>query len=223
MLFWIRDQAYNAGFTPSLAQGQNYYRDIRMQILKACSTKNLICSPKGDGLIPPMELRWTRAFVAEAWRLGKTALVPEPRTVRAPPRSYDVSPDLARMYRDVTMTNVFTTGSQSGVASSTRGLFRMLIAMPYQFISAVLLLVALAAFGARVWSIGRGPLSALALIGIVFGSYLFVRFVALSYVAVYMGAFEPRMLFSAYAAGVLLALPFIVESFTACRRSRGIP
>lgn len=56
-----------------------------------------------------------------------------------------------------------------------------------------------------------GPL---VLVMLVFGVYSLLRFSILSYVAVFMGAFDPRMMFSTYTAGTFLALPFLYETLT---------
>jgi hypothetical protein len=39
------------------------------------------------------------------------------------------------------------------------------------------------------------------------------RFMILSYVAVFMGAFDPRMMFSTYTVGLFIAPPFLFNYF----------
>jgi hypothetical protein len=51
-----------------------------------------------------------------------------------------------------------------------------------------------------------------------------LRLAALSYVAVYMGQFAPRIVYSTYALSIMLALPFLEETARALRAgSRGEP
>ncbi|MGH8222557.1 MAG: hypothetical protein ACREQZ_06250, partial [Woeseiaceae bacterium] len=78
MPFWIKEQAYQAGLTPSLPAAQAYFRRVREGIEQACAQGSLRCTPAGEGLVPPMELRWTRALVGEWFRLARTTLAPDP-------------------------------------------------------------------------------------------------------------------------------------------------
>jgi hypothetical protein len=215
MPFWIRDQAHNAGMTPSLIEGQDYYREVREAIALACASGRLECTPKGDSLIPPMEIRWTRAYIAEAWRLAKMAVAPDPNTVATPTAADNVSRDLTRMFGEVTMSHRFAINASTGPTRFNGGTWRVAIAKPYRVAAAILLMAALIFLAVRLWVADRRAPGALALIGIIFGLYCLIRLAALSYVAVYMGPFDPRMVFSIYAAAVLLALPFIAETIIA--------
>ena len=78
MPFWIKDEAFNAGLTPNLAATQDYFLRVRTDIESACAAGRLRCTPNGQGFLPPMELRWTRAYVGEAYRLLRMTLTPEP-------------------------------------------------------------------------------------------------------------------------------------------------
>jgi len=229
MPFWIKDEAFRAGLTPNLAAAQEYYRQVRLDIERACGEGRLKCAGKGEGLVAPVELRWTRAFVAEGWRLAKMALAPDSNFISEVPAVYDVPLALGRMYQEVTMTHHFDTQAQAtlGGGSATRlyanpiaASARAALLSPYQIIAALLLLVALAALAFRLWIAVRAPLGPLALLGLIVGAYGLFRLAALTYVAVYFGPFTDRIVFSTYAITVALALPFMAETITAWRASR---
>lgn len=217
MPFWIRDEAYRAGFTASLPEGQAYFRTIRTAIETLCEAGRFACRDKGKGLVPPMELRWTRAYVAEAWRNLKLALAPDPNTVTIR-REEAVPPSVADMYRTVAGAKASATASEG--RTEVLGDLRVAIAMPYQLLGVVLILAALAALFWRWWSSDRVPMGSVALMGSVFAIYSIGRVAALSYVAVYMGKFDPRMMYSTYAAAMMLALPVVAEAIEAARTSR---
>ena len=71
MPFWIKDEAFRAGLTPSLPQAQAYFRRIRADIERACVEGRLRCVGKGAAMVPPMELRWARAYVGESLAVGE--------------------------------------------------------------------------------------------------------------------------------------------------------
>lgn len=229
MPFWIKDEAFRAGLTPNLAAAQEYYRKVRLGIELACSDGRLKCAGKGEGFLPPLELRWTRAFVAEGWGLAKLALAPGVNPVLEAPAVYDVPLDLGRMYQAVTMTPHFDTqaqvalGSRSAVpdyANPTAARARAAISSPYQIFAALLLALAFAALAIRLWIADLAPLGPIALLGLVVGFYSLLRLAAVTYVAVYLGPFTSRIVFSTYAVTVALALPFIGETIVAWRMSK---
>lgn len=229
MPFWIKDEAFHAGLTPNLIAAQEYFRKIRLGIERACSEKRLQCVEKGEGLVPPMELRWTRALVAEGWRVAKMALAPDSSFISEVPALYDVSLELGRVFQAVTMTHNFDTQRQAALGSGPAGpLFtnaisaagRAAILVPYQMAAAALLLFAFAALAFRLWIADRAPLGPLALLGLVVALYALGRLTALSYLAVYFGPFTGRIVFSTHAVTVALSLPFIAETLEAWRLSR---
>jgi transcriptional regulator of nitric oxide reductase len=95
---------------------------------------------------------------------------------------------------------------------------RAAIAKPWRAAAAVLLVAALVALWLQLWRLARrgaalpGPFVAVAL---VFGLFSLGRFAALAYVAVFMGSFDSRMMFSAHTVAVFLAVPFIYETLFA--------
>lgn len=225
--FWIRDAAYQAGLTPSLPAAQAYFREARLDIERACLNGRLKCTSRGSALVPPMELRWSRAYVAEAWRLAGTALRPDPNVIGAPQLIYDVHVELGRKFQAITMTDRFDTQFQTSFAdraaaprfSSPLAENRVRLVKPYQAGAGALLLAAFLVFAWKLWTIERRPLSPIAAVAIVVGLYFLGRFLILSYVAVFMGALDSRMMFSTYTVATFLALPFIYDSF---RQEQGI-
>ncbi len=219
--FWIRDAAYQAGLTPSLPVAQAYFREARLDIERACHNGLLKCTSRGSALVPPMELRWARAYVAEAWRLAGIALRPAPNVIGTPQLVYDVHVELGRKFQVITMTDRFDTQFQTSFAhraaapvfSSPLTGARTQIVTPYQVGACILLLAALLVFVWRLWTLERRSLSPLATVTMVVSLYFLARFAILSYVAVFMGALDPRMMFSTYTVAVYIALPFIYDSF----------
>jgi hypothetical protein len=217
MPFWIRDQAYEAGLMPNLPAAQDYFRRMRGEIEAACRAGKFSCTPKGQGTMPPMELVWTRALVAEAWRLVKMGLSPDPHAVGAPPQVYLSPPEVIRMFQAVTLTR-FTgldwnpLDDRNASLESGRGTVRTVLAGVLRLGGIFVLLAGIAALAVRLWISDRRPLGPLAMVGTVFALYCGLRLAALSYVAVFLGAFDPRMMFSLYTAGMLFALPLIADA-----------
>ena len=229
MPFWVKDEAFRAGLTPSLPAAQAYYKNVRIGIEQACAQRRLQCSYKGHGLIPPMELRWTKAYVVEAWRLAKWALMPAITRVSGVPVVYNVPLDLGRIYQAVTMTSYFDTQLQAGfgVSPATRQYenpiapWRDELFAPIRVVGALLIIAAFAALVIRLGIADRAALTPLALVAVIFGLYAVFRLAVLSYVAVYMGQFAPRIVYSTYALSIMLALPFLEETIRALRSIRG--
>jgi hypothetical protein len=217
---WIRDAAFRAGMTPSLLQAQDYYRAARQDIEQACTTGKFTCTEKGKGLVPPMELRWTRAYVAEALRLLKTLVAPDPHTVGAQPKSDDVPIEVVRQYEGVVMTTrpQIDVNTTYAAEENALGFIRIILARILKWVNALLLLAGAAALILRAWWSDRYPLGPLAMLGLVFALYSVLRLATLSYVAVYLGSFDSRMMFSLYAAGVFLAPTLISDAVAVVRR-----
>jgi hypothetical protein len=214
MPFWIRDEAYRAGLTPSLPEAQRYFQEIWSEIELACRTGKFSCSRRGQGLVAPMELRWTRAYVLEAWRLAKMALAPDPHTVTVPPLIYIAPPEVVRMFQATTMTEKTATewhpvAGEESAPTSLRGTMRRFLANALRLLDMLLLLGGLAALVARLWQSDRQPLNTVETIATILALYSFLRFAALTYVAVYLGTFDPRIAFASYTAGLFFAVPLL--------------
>jgi hypothetical protein len=220
MPFLIKEEAFRAGLTPTLAAAQQYFLRVRTEIEQACAEKRLRCEGHGQGLVPPMELRWTRAYVLEAWRLVKMALAPDNNRFYAVPVVFDVPIELGRVYQAITLADYYDTQYQAAIGERPKGRpyanpvawLRVALVGPYQALGMALILAAAAALFARLYFVQHIPPSPLMLgLGVV-GAYLLVRLAALAYVAVYFGAFSGRMVFATYAFAMLCALPVLADS-----------
>lgn len=112
-LFWVKDAAFQAGLTPSLIAGQAYFRNVRLGIEQACQEGKLHCRNKGQGLLPPFELRWTRALLQEMAGVFWMMTMPKLGVVAAPPSTYGVDVEFGRMFQLVTMSHHFDSLLQS--------------------------------------------------------------------------------------------------------------
>lgn len=112
-LFWIKDAAFQAGFTPTLPAGQAYFRNVRIEIERACQEGRLQCRDKGQGLLPTFELRWIRALLQEMSGVLKMMTMPGIGVVGLPPSTYPVDVDYGRMYQMVTMSHHYDSQLQS--------------------------------------------------------------------------------------------------------------
>lgn len=228
MPFWIKDEAFRAGLAPTLAQEQDYFRRVREAIERACETRQLRCTRRGEGLVAPMELRWTRAYVEEAWRLVKMTLWPQSNAVGVAPLIYDVPVELGRKFQAVTMTDFFDTQRQTRFVERPNvrpyenpiASWRKQISDPFRLVAAILLALGIVAMSLRLWFFDRVPPSALVLVALVFGAYSLLRLAALSYIAVYMGTFDSRMVFSTNVLGTVLALVLLADSARAAAAGR---
>lgn len=223
MPFWIRDAAFRSGLTPSLPAAQAYFRNVRLDIEGACESGQLKCASRGSSLVPPMELRWARAYIAEAWRLAGMAVRPTLNVIDVPQVIFDVPLEVGRQFQAVTMTDKFDTEYQSNFSKrpenpyvSPLAYLRPQIEKPYQFCAVILLLVSFIVFSVRFIRLTSNInylLSPLGIIAIVTCLYLVMRFLILSYVAVFMGAFDSRMMFATHTFCVFFALPFLFDYF----------
>ena len=228
MPFWIKDEASRSGLAPTLPAAQGYFRRVREEIEAACAAGRMQCESKGSGMVPPMELRWTRAYLVEGLRLLKWSLAPNIGRVDSPPVVYDVPLELGRIYHVVTMAEHYDTQLQSGFGASDAPRryaspfsgWRDALVAPYRALTSLLIVVALAVLLLRLWVPDALPPGPLAMLAMLFGVYTLARLAVLSYVAVYMGQFSPRMVFSTNALAVVLALPFLLDTWHSFRARR---
>lgn len=217
MPFWIKDAAFDAGLTPDAASAQEFFREARLDIERACTEGRLTCRDKGHGLLPRFELRWTRAYVQEWITLAKMWLMPNLPAVGELPATFDVDNKSARIYQVVTMTHQLDTQLQAaGARADTLPQYRNALREWRQVIANIyreyVIFLEAAAAIALLFLFSRWrnlPPSSLIDIVIVFGLYTGLRLSALAYAAVYMGFFDPRLIFSTYSV-TLLMCPVII-------------
>jgi hypothetical protein len=228
MPFWIKDAAYQAGLTPDLPTAQEYFRNARLDIEQACQEGRLKCIQKGSGLIPPFELRWTRAYVQEWFTLMGMTLMPHIDHPKAMPQIFSVDPTYGRIYQVVTMTHQFDTLLEAtrnkSVAlpryDNSLEIWRETIISAYEQYWIFLEIAGFLTFLVRLRLWKAVPPSPLTYVTIVFTGYAALRQAALAYLAVYMGHFDPRLVFPTYSAVLLIAPLMIAEGLTALWKAR---
>jgi len=112
-LFWIKDSAFAAGLTPTLPAGQAYFRNVRLEIERACQEGRLKCRDKGHGLLPTFEFRWTRAYLQEMSGILHMMTMPGIGIVGTPSPTYSVDVDYGRMFQMITMSHHYDSQLQS--------------------------------------------------------------------------------------------------------------
>jgi hypothetical protein len=226
MPFWIKDAAWEAGLTPSLPRAQEFFRAAREDIERACAEGTLKCSPRGDALLPPFELRWTRAYVQELLSLFAMTAAPDPGLLETRPKRYDVDPNFGRMVQFVTMTKDFNSELQAKEAAAAPryanplAAWRETIGGIYRFLSPAIVLLAAAAFAARLASWQRSPPGALSLVAAIFVGYAVVRLVVLAYVSVYLGRFDDRILYATHSFILLISFFLADDAMNTLRTRR---
>lgn len=227
--FWIKDAAFQAGLTPDLQTAQAFFRSARLDIEQACREERLKCRNKGTGSFPPFELRWTRAYVQEWSTLLGMTLVPY---ILSPGRMPPADPVDARyglMYQVVTRTEGLdfpTLGRQlTGQEARLHYInplagWRMPIVEFYRPFGLVLELAGMLAFLIRLRCCGKTPPGPFLYVAILFTIYTAARLAALSYVAVYLGRFDTRIIFSTYVVVLLIAPLLIADAVNALSKNR---
>jgi hypothetical protein len=218
MPFWIKDAAFSAGLTPDLVTAQKYFKGVREQIEEACRSGRLKCTSRGSGILPPFELRWTRAFVAELRHLLGMLLIPLPDGLGGPGTDRNTYPELRRIAQTITM-DVIDTKVQLGSKPESAPLFgdafvgwRTAMLTPQLIIAAVVLVLSLPAL-LYCWTApaGQAP-SVLLWIVTVFFVYSAARLLALTYISTFFGPFDPRIIFSTYTAALIFCPAVIAEA-----------
>ena len=228
MPFWIKDAAGELGLTPDLETGQQYFRRVRERIEEACRSGKLRCQYRGSGLIPPFELRWTRAYLEELSVLAMMTLSPNPNTVTDPTVLYNVPLRLGRIFQAVAMTSHFDARAQTGAkdAQALRPFHNALAGWrgPWERIfrplAALLLVLGMVALTCRWVLFPNVAETPLLLIATLFFAFAAFRLAVLSYVAVYFGDFDPRLVFATYTGAILLAPVAITDLVSAYQMSR---
>ena len=237
MPFWIKDAAWEAGLTPSLPKAQEFFRAARQDIERACAEGRLKCHPKGHGLLPPFELRWTRAYMQELFALISMTTAPRPDFVLpAAPRSdsvetvpghYAVDASFGRIFQFVTMTHDFDTEAHAmGTAAavpryaSPLASWRSTIGDVYKLLAPAIVLLTVAAFAVRLVLWRKLLPSALTLTAAIFVGYALLRIAALSYVGVYLGGVVDRHVYSTHSFILLIGLFVMADAVNAVRAAK---
>ncbi len=215
MPFWIKDSAYAAGLTPDLPKAQAYFRMIRERIEAACADGRLKCVSRGSGFLPPFELRWTRAFVQEFVRLLDMVRNPLPSGLGGPGLDRNAAPEHRRLVQTITLDATDVKVETEGVSpqyADAFGHWRQAVLEPHLALTAALLALSLLAI-VYCWAAEHThPPSVLLWIATLFFAYSALRLLALAYVAVTLGPFDPRIVSSTYTAALLLCPVAIAEA-----------
>jgi hypothetical protein len=235
--FWIKDAAWEAGLTPSLPKAQEFFRAARQDIERACAEGRLKCHPNGQGLLPPFELRWTRAYMQELFALFSMTIRPRPDfllpgapssdSMETVPGRYTVDANFGRTFQFVTMTHDFDTEVQAkGVAATVPryanplASWRSAIRDIYGFMAPVIVLLTVAAFAVRLVLWRRVLPGALSLTAAIFVGYALIRVAALSYASVYLGQFDSRIMFSTHSFMLLFGFFVMADAVNAVRAAK---
>lgn len=228
MVFFLKDAAFDAGLTPSLQRAQRYFHEVRLQIEQACRDGRLNCLDHGQGPVPMMQLQWTRALVQEFLRHARTAILPEAYVVEKPDVVFAGVPVQAgRRFQAITMTDYFDAGLQESIRDRPASRpyanpladWRAALVRPVQLMAAALLALSVAAAALWTFNTRRMVCSPLAAVGIVVVAYSLLRLCALAYVAMFVGTFFSRLVFSIYSVMLIMSLPLIAETALEWRRT----
>lgn len=213
MPWWVKQASAEAGLTPSLADGQAYFKMIREQIVVLCQNGQIHCKPKGEGILQPMELRWFRAYLQELFRILKLLIYPIEDEAFASNQTANAPQLLKEIYQQVTMTRVDANPAIEG--DNTFGylpaLREVLRSAGVLFTSAAVIIGSLAI----VWQwvmFPKAPATMTYMLCLLFWSYSLLRLSALAYVAVFLGPFEPRIVYSTYTGLGILGFLVTCES-----------
>ncbi|PHM21775.1 MAG: hypothetical protein CK604_05280 [Curvibacter sp. PD_MW3] len=224
MPWWVKQASAEAGLTPTLPQTQAYFKRIREQIEALCADGHLNCQDKGLGMIPPMELRWSRAFLQEFTRLLGMLVFPSVELLTEDTQSVGAARSLVEMYQQVTLSDIPNPdGSAVNAARNWWPVASELLRWRGNLAlcnAIVLVAVIVGASAALVWRWGMYPgvpVTPLFVLCVIFWAYSLARLLALAYVAVFIGPFESRMVFSTYTALSLLSLLAIAECVQAAK------
>jgi hypothetical protein len=215
----VKKAAAEVGRTPTLSEGQNYFKSIRNQVEALCDSGELRCRPNGDGILPPMQLRWFRAYLQSFVLLIEMATFPVVDIISNDDMPVNAARSLVEIYQQVTMTNVTQNPKPGDVPSEISKLQSQLRTTIASFVFHFNGLIILLGSIALVWRIVMYPgikVGPLHMICAVFWTYSFVRLLALAYVAVFFGPFEPRIIFSTYTGLGVLSI-FAIWEFIQAR------
>jgi hypothetical protein len=227
MPYFVKDAAAEAGFTPDLAAAQQFFRSARIDIERACAERRLKCRVNGSGLVPPFELRWTRAYLQELLTLLAMTAAPKPHFSEQPAR-FDGDAAFSRIFQYVTLTSQSDVQNQAASKSlqtqsdNLRATCRRALGSIYQAIIPWFVFLVLIAFVVRVSRWHEMPPNLLALVISLFMAYALVRIVLLAYPSVFFGHFDNRLVFSTHSM-LLLAGLFLLKDAVDILRANDKP
>ena len=107
IFFWIHDTAYRAGLFHTLLEAQDFYRNGRLAIEKACSEGKLDCVPDGSMLLPGFKPSWIKVMIGEIPYAIKSTFAPTVWGVKyfGPYFDCTLGNDIGLIYQAVTMTS----------------------------------------------------------------------------------------------------------------------
>jgi hypothetical protein len=205
----VKKVAAEVGRTPTLSEGQNYFKSIRIQIEALCTSGELRCRPNGDGILPPMQLRWFRAYLQSLAVLIEMATYPSVRVITRDDMPVNAARSLVEIYQQVTMTHVTQNPKPDDAQSEISKLqsqWRTTIAYIALHFNGLIILLGSTALIWRQVMYPSVKVGLLYVICAVFWTYSLIRLLALAYVSVFFGPFEPRMVFSIYTGLVMLSI-----------------
>jgi hypothetical protein len=211
MIWWIKQSAAEAGLTPTLLSGQAYFRGVREQIDALCASSALACKRNGDGMFPPFELRWSRAYLEELQRIISLLLLPSIEVISHDAQPVNGAKGLVSVYQQITMTSVTenSTFDHENINGMVLGRVLSEWRATIGFISGlVITAVIILASIALLWRWAmypNVPLSPIFLLCSIFWIYSIFRILALAYVAVFFGPYESRIIFSTYTGLIILS------------------
>jgi hypothetical protein len=217
----VKKAAAEVGRTPTLNEGQNYFKSIRNQVEVLCTSGELRCKPNGDGILPPMQLRWFRAYLQSFVLLIEMATYPAVDVISNDDMPVNAAGSLVEIYQQVTMTSVKHNAKPGEAPSEIRKLKSQLRTTIAPFILHFNRLIILLGSIALVWRLVMYPsikVSPLYMICAVFWAYSFIRLFALAYVAVFFGPFDPRMIFSTHTGLAVMSIFVLWDLFHARKK-----
>jgi hypothetical protein len=211
MPWFLKQAAFEAGFTPTLKDSQNFFKKMREDIEFLCLSGKLECESRGSSILPPMELRWSRAYFQEFRTLIMMLIFPKVDIVIDNSNAWNASADLVNMYHEVTMMpkdkQLEIDRSEESYIESLIPMSRQILAFFGGIFSALLITGGTIAL---LWTWVMYPnikATSLYYFFCIIWIYSIIRISALAYVAVFLGPFDTRIIFSTYTALTLLS-PF---------------
>ena len=216
LLFWIKDSAYDAGLTPSLVQAQEYFRLAREDIEIACKDGRLTCIPQGQGYIPPLELKWLRAYTFEFFKIISMSIQPEQALYSKVNTDVKIDNNVINLFSKFAFNDELIIANQSEINVALLNLMKKFTELMLAFYSLFSISIIILAFICWILLVKiklNNSNNIVLWLGALGYGYCFTRIVALSYLAVFMGRYESRMIFPIYTTLMLISPIFILNLY----------